>query len=244
MTNKEATFPELYVIGAGPGDPELITVKAYKVLQAADVILYDNLANKELLSLAKPECDQIYVGKQPYGEYTSQEKILELIKHFAFTKGTVVRLKGGDPFIFGRGFEEILFARENGIKTHFIPGISSMQAVGLEDIPLTHRAVSEGIWVVTGTKKDGTLSGDLRLAMQSNSTVVIYMGMKQLDAIAATYLEAGRGEMAAAIIQHASLPKQKMVKGKVKNLAQLALSKQLTHPAIIIIGPVVDLYNI
>ena len=243
MIKKEATFPELYVIGAGPGDPELITVKAYKVLQTADVILYDNLANKELLSLAKPECDQIYVGKQPYGSYTSQEEILEMIKHFAFTKGTVVRLKGGDPFIFGRGFEEILFARENGIKTHFIPGISSMQAVGLEDIPLTHRAVSEGIWVVTGTKKDGTLSGDLRLAMQSNSTVVIYMGMKQLDAIAATYLEAGRGEMAAAIIQHASLPKQKMVKGRVKDLAQLALSKQLTHPAIIIIGPVVDLYN-
>jgi uroporphyrin-III C-methyltransferase len=243
MTKKEATFPELYVIGAGPGDPELITVKAYKVLQTADVILYDNLANKELLSLAKPECDQIYVGKQPYGEYTSQEKILELIKHFAFTKGTVVRLKGGDPFIFGRGFEEILFARENGIKTHFIPGISSMQAVGLEDIPLTHRSVSEGIWVVTGTKKDGTLSGDLRLAMQSNSTVVIYMGMKQLDSIAATYIEAGNGDMPAAIIQHASLPKQKMVKGKVKDLAQLAQSKQLTHPAIIIIGPVVDLYN-
>lgn len=243
MIKKEATFPELYVIGAGPGDPELITVKAYKVLQTADVILYDNLANKELLSLAKPECDQIYVGKQPYGSYTSQEEILELIKHFAFTKGTVVRLKGGDPFIFGRGFEEILFARENGIKTHFIPGISSMQAVGLEDIPLTHRSVSEGIWVVTGTKKDGTLSGDLRLAMQSNSTVVIYMGMKQLDAIAATYIDAGRGDMAAAIIQHASLPKQKMVKGRVKDIAQLAQSKQLTHPAIIIIGPVVDLYN-
>ena len=243
MVDKEAIFPELYVIGAGPGDPELITVKAYKVLQTADVILYDNLANKELLSLAKPECDQIYVGKQPYGEYTSQEKILELIKHFAFTKGTVVRLKGGDPFIFGRGFEEILFARENGIKTHFIPGISSMQAVGLEDIPLTHRSVSEGIWVVTGTKKDGTLSGDLRLAMQSNSTVVIYMGMKQLDSIAATYIEAGNGDMPAAIIQHVSLPKQKMVKGKVKNLTQLAQSKQLTHPAIIIIGPVVDLYN-
>jgi uroporphyrin-III C-methyltransferase len=243
MTKKEATFPELYVIGAGPGDPELITVKAYKVLQAANVILYDNLANKELLSLAKPECDQIYVGKQPYGSYTSQEEILEMIKHFAFTKGTVVRLKGGDPFIFGRGFEEILFARENGIKTHFIPGISSMQAVGLEDIPLTHRSVSEGIWVVTGTKKDGTLSGDLRLAMQSNSTVVIYMGMKQLDQIANTYIEANRGEMAAAIIQHASLPKQKMVKGVVKNLAAMAESKQLTHPAIIIIGPVVDLYN-
>ncbi|MEO8884547.1 MAG: uroporphyrinogen-III C-methyltransferase [Mucilaginibacter sp.] len=243
MIEKESIFPELYVVGAGPGDPELITMKAYKVLQAADVILYDNLANKELLNLAKPECDKIYVGKQPYGAYTSQEEILEMIKHFAFTKGKVVRLKGGDPFIFGRGFEEILFARENGITTHFIPGISSMQAVGLEDIPLTHRAVSEGIWVVTGTKKDGTLSGDLRLAMQSNSTVVIYMGMKQLGQIADTYIDAGNGNMPAAIIQHASLPKQKMVKGLVKDIAQMAESKQLTHPAIIIIGPVVDLYK-
>jgi len=243
MIKKDSIFPELYVIGAGPGDPELITVKAYKILQQADVILYDNLANKDLLSLAKPECDQIYVGKQPYGSYTRQEEILEMIKHFAFAKGKVVRLKGGDPFIFGRGFEEILFAREHGIKTHFIPGISSMQAVGLEDIPLTHRAVSEGIWVVTGTKKDGTLSGDLRLAMQSNSTVVIYMGMKQLDSISATYVDADNGDMPAAIIQHASLPKQKMVKGLVKDLSKLAESKQLTHPAIIIIGPVVDLYN-
>jgi len=242
MVKKEEIFPELFVVGAGPGDPELITVKAYKVLQTADVILYDNLANKELLSLARPECDVIYVGKQPYGAYTPQEEILEMIKHFAFSKGRVVRLKGGDPFIFGRGFEEILFARQHGIKTHFIPGISSMQAVGLEDIPLTHRSVSEGIWVVTGTKKDGTLSGDLRLAMQSNSTVVIYMGMKQLASIAATYIEAGNGDMPAAIIQHASLPKQKMVKGLVKDIAAMAESKQLTHPAIIIIGPVVDLY--
>ena len=152
MKEKEI-FPELFVLGAGPGDPELITVKGYRILQEADVILYDNLANKDLLNLSKPECEKIYVGKQPYGKYTPQEDILEMIKHFAFTKGKVVRLKGGDPFIFGRGFEEVLYARANGIKTHFIPGITSMQASGLEDIPLTHRAISEGIWIITGTKK-------------------------------------------------------------------------------------------
>ncbi len=236
-----AIIPELFVIGAGPGDPELITVKAQKVLQGANVVLYDNLANKQLLDLTPPDCDHIYVGKQPYGNYTPQEDIHDMIKHFAFTRGRVVRLKGGDPFIFGRGFEEILFARRHGIKTHFIPGITSMQAAGFEDIPLTHRAISEGIWVITGTKKDGTLSGDLRLAMQSNATVVIYMGMKQLAAIAATYAEAGNGDMPAAIIQHASLPHQKSVKGLVKNLPAMAESKQLTFPSIIIIGPVVDL---
>jgi uroporphyrin-III C-methyltransferase len=233
--------PELFIVGAGPGDVELITVKGYKVLQQADVVLYDNLANKELLSITRDDCEKIYVGKQPYGEFTPQEEIHELIRHYAFTKGKVVRLKGGDPFIFGRGFEEILFAREHGIITHFIPGISSMQASGFEDIPLTHRNISESIWVVTGTKKGNTLSADLHLAIQSNATVVIYMGMKKLDAIAATYVEAGKGFTPAAIIQHASLPGQKSVKGQVQDLPAMAASGQLTYPAIIIIGAVVGL---
>lgn len=238
---EENKIPELFVVGAGPGDIELMTIKGYKILQQADVILYDNLANKELLSIAREDCEKIYVGKQPYGEYTPQETIHELIRYHAFAKGKVVRLKGGDPFIFGRGFEEILFAREHGIKTHFIPGITSMQASGFEDIPLTHRNISESIWVVTGTKKDGTLSADLRLAMQSNATVVIYMGMKQLNAIADTYIEAGKGSIPAAIIQHASLPIQKSVKGLAQDLPAMAAAQQLTYPAIIIIGAVVSL---
>jgi uroporphyrin-III C-methyltransferase len=233
--------PELFVVGAGPGDVELMTIKGYKILQQANVILYDNLANKELLSIAREDCEKIYVGKQPYGAYTPQETIHELIKHYAFSKGKVVRLKGGDPFIFGRGFEEIIYARKQGIKTYFVPGISSMQASGFDDIPLTHRNVSESIWVVTGTKKDGTLSADLRLAMQSNATVVIYMGMKQLESIANTYKEAGKGSTPAAIIQHASLPIQKSVKGIVQDLPAMAASGQLTYPAIIIIGAVVNL---
>lgn len=233
--------PVLYLLGAGPGSADLITVRGYRLLQEAKVVLYDNLANKELLNLTPADCEHIYVGKQPYGAYTSQEEIHNLIKHFAFAKGSVIRLKGGDPFIFGRGFEEILFAREQGIDTQYIPGITSMQASGLEDIPLTHRAISEGIWAVTGTKKDGSLSADLKLAMQSNATVVIYMGMKQLASIAATYLDAGHGDIPAAIIQHASLPQQKSVKGAVKDLVAMADSKQLKHPAIIIIGGVTNL---
>jgi uroporphyrin-III C-methyltransferase len=240
---KSKIFPELFVLGAGPGDPELITMKGYRVLKEADVILYDNLANKELLALAKADCELIYVGKQPYGSYTPQEAIHEMIKHYAFTKGKVVRLKGGDPFIFGRGFEEIIYAREQGIKTHFIPGITSMQASGLEDIPLTHRAISEGIWMITGTKKDGTLSSDLKLAMQSNATVVIYMGMKQLDVIAATYTEQGKGKTPAAIIQHASLRQQKIATGSVEDLPEMAAKGNLTYPALIIIGEVVNFHS-
>ena len=236
-----AIFPQLYVVGAGPGDPELITLKAYKILQTAAVVLYDNLANKEILEHVPGHCEKIYVGKQPYGDYTPQETIHSLIKEKAFSKGRVVRLKGGDPYIFGRGFEEILFARDNGIEAHYIPGITSMQAVGLEDIPLTHRNVCESIWVVTGTKKDGTLSDDLRLAIKSKATVVIYMGMKKLKEIATVFVEENAGDTPAAIIQHASLPKQKMGRGKVKHLEKIAGDKKLTHPSIIVIGSVVNL---
>jgi uroporphyrin-III C-methyltransferase len=239
----QTIIPQLYVMGAGPGDPELITVKGYKILQQANVVLYDNLASKELLAYTRDDCEEIYVGKRPYGDYTSQERILELIKEKAFEKGMVVRLKGGDPFIFGRGYEEILFAREHGIETFFIPGITSMQASGFLDIPLTHRSVSESVWMVTGTKKDGRLSADLRLAMQSNATVVVYMGMKKLPEIAQTYIDAGNGDMPAAIIQHASLPHQRSVKGLIKDLPRLAEEQQLTHPAIIIIGGVVGKLN-
>jgi uroporphyrin-III C-methyltransferase len=240
IMNTTTIIPQLYVIGAGPGDPELITIKGYKILQQANVILYDNLANKELLALAGDDCEKLYVGKQPYGDYTSQERILELIKEKAFEKGLVVRLKGGDPFIFGRGYEEMLFAREHGIESFYIPGITSMQASGFENIPLTHRSVSESVWMVTGTKKDGRLSADLKLAMQSNATVVIYMGMKKLDEIVQTYIEAGNADMPAAIIQHASLPQQKSVRGVVKDLPALVIQHHLTHPAIIIIGRVTD----
>jgi uroporphyrin-III C-methyltransferase len=234
-------IPELVVLGAGPGDPELITVKGYRILQQAAVVLYDNLANKELLNLTKSDCEKIYVGKQPYGTFTPQESIHEMIKHFAFSKGMVVRLKGGDPFIFGRGFEEIIYARSQGIKTSFIPGITSMQAAGFEDIPLTHRSISEGVWMVTGTKKDGSLSADLCLAMQSNATVVIYMGMKQLPVIAETYIQQGKGDTPAAVIQHATLPQQKSVKGPIKDMPALIKEHRLTHPSIIIIGQVTDL---
>ncbi|MFC6998112.1 uroporphyrinogen-III C-methyltransferase [Rufibacter roseus] len=234
-------LPTLYVMGAGPGDPELITVKAYKVLQQADVVLFDNLANQELLSLTSQYCEKIYVGKQPYRDYTPQETIHALIKEKAYSKGTVVRLKGGDPYIFGRGFEEVLFARDNGIETHYIPGITSMQTMGLHDIPLTHRSVSEGIWAITGTKKDGSLTKDLRLAMQSNATVVIYMGMKKAAEIAETYISAGNGHIPVAVVQQASLPHQKSATGVVKDLPQLIEQNQLTHPSLIVIGWVVAL---
>lgn len=239
MSKNEGGFG-LFVMGGGPGDPELITLKGYRVLKRADVILYDNLINKELLEIAPKDCKMVYVGKQPYGNYTPQEVIHELIKEYTQTHRVVVRLKGGDPFIFGRGFEEVLFAEKNGIQAHYIPGISSMQASGLSGIPLTHRGISESMWIITGTKKDGSLSKDLCCAIKSSATVVIYMGMKKLAEIAAVYKDAGLGGMPAAIIQHASLPQQKKVVCRAEDLPGAAAQAGLTYPAIVIIGKVVE----
>ncbi|MBK0384356.1 uroporphyrinogen-III C-methyltransferase [Pedobacter sp. SD-b] len=232
---------ELIIVGAGPGDPELITIKAIKVLEKADVILYDNLANKDLLKYAKRNCDLVYVGKTPYQEYTTQEKIHELIANYLQLKLIVVRLKGGDPFIFGRGMEEMMFARDLGYKASYIPGITSMLAIGLCDIPLTHRGISEGLWMITGTKKDGSLSRDVCLAMQSKTTLVIYMGMKNLPFIIQEAIKCGKPDTPAALIQHASLPHMKMVKGKLCDLQKLAEKHGITHPALIVIGEVAGL---
>lgn len=230
---------ELILVGAGPGDPELLTVKAWRALEKADAILYDHLVNPALLDLAPPNCRRIYVGKKPYECCLRQEEIHELVAREAAIGGTIIRLKGGDPFIFGRGFEEVVAARELGLKVIYIPGISSMQTAGLAGIPLTHRGLSEGIWILTGTKKDGALAADLRLAMKSRSTVVIYMGMKKLAEIAAAYRENGLGETPAAIIQHGSLPHQRMALGVAAGLPAMAEEYRLTHPAIIVIGDVV-----
>lgn len=133
----------------------------------------------------------------------------------------------------------MLFARSYGIAAHYVPGISSMQAVGFEDIPLTHRVVSEGFWVLIGTKKDGTLSADLRLAMRSNSTVAIYMGLQKVAEIAATYVAEGWGHTPAAVVQHASLPQRKVAIGRVRDLPTLVAAQGITYPAIIFISDVV-----
>jgi uroporphyrin-III C-methyltransferase len=256
--NNPISNVELILIGAGPGDPGLLTVKAWHAIQKADTILYDQLVGKAVLELAPANCKLLYVGKKPYEYSVSQEEIHDLIAREAAllsrkaealpspgrSRGrTIIRLKGGDPFIFGRGFEEVLAARELGLKVTYIPGISSMQTAGLASIPLTHRAVSEGIWILTGTKKDGALAADLRLAMKSRSTVVIYMGMKKLAEIAAAYRENGLGETPAAIIRHGSLPHQQMALGVAAALPAMAEQYRLTHPAIILIGDVVSLHD-
>jgi uroporphyrin-III C-methyltransferase len=231
--------PRLTVVGAGPGDPELITLKAIKAIASAQAVLYDALVDKSLLEHCSENCEQIYVGKKP-GESHSQAVINELIVEKAYALGHVVRLKGGDPFVFGRGQEEIEFAKSYGLMTGYIPGISSSYAAaGAADIPLTVRGVNESFWVMTGTKSDGSLSEDLKLGLQSTATLVILMGMNKLGEIAALCQSYGKGEISAAIIQNGTMANQRIGISTAAELENLAKKEDLRNPAIIVIGEVV-----
>jgi len=229
----------LTVVGAGPGDPDLITLKAIKVLAAADVVLYDALVNPILLTHA-PTAEKIFVGKRMGCYAYQQEQINELIVSRALSHGHVVRLKGGDPFIFGRGSEELDFVKEYNIETAVVPGISSALAVpAYLGIPLTKRGCSESFWVITGTTKRHTLSADVALAVQSNATIAILMGMSKLSEIVAAFAKAGKEKTPIAIIQNGTREDQKSGIGTIETIEAIVKEKQLSSPAIIVIGSVV-----
>ena len=236
-------FPRLSLVGAGPGDPELITLKAVRTLQQADVILYDALANEELLSYVKPGAITRFVGKRYGCHALSQVEINHLIIEMALVHGHVVRLKGGDPFVFGRAQEEITAAREAGIPVEVVPGISSAVAVPAgQMIPLTCRGINESFWVTTGTTQSGEISADIRLAAQSSATVIILMAMSKLEAIMEIFASYGKGETPVAIIQEGTTPREKMVIGTVRDIAFRAQHAGLGNPAVIIVGEVVKLH--
>ena len=233
--------PKLTVVGAGPGDEELITLKAIKAIESADVILYDALINESLLKYASENVELIFVGKRKGCYAFQQEQINELIVNKAKEKGHVVRLKGGDPFIFGRGAEEIDYVRPFGLETYVVPGISSALAVpAYQGIPLTKRGSSESFWVVTATTKDHVLSKDVALAAKSTATVVILMGMHKLAEIVKTFYAENKRNTPVAIIQNGTRENEKVGIGTIRNIQQVVNEQQLTSPAIIIIGDVVQ----
>lgn len=233
--------PHLTMVGAGPGDPELLTLKAVKALQNADVVLYDALANEEILDYANKAL-KIPVGKRKGIHSHTQDQINEMIVNYAFEFGHVVRLKGGDPFVFGRGKEEQEYAEKFGIDTTVIPGISSSVAVPASiGIPVTSRGVSESFWVITGTTSARKLSKDVALAAQSTATVVILMGLGKIAEITSIYQNLGKGEMPVAIIQNGTKSEQKEVVGTIETIEQLIEAEQIAAPAVIVIGEVVHL---
>ena len=234
-------IPKLTVVGAGPGDVDLITVKAIKVLKNADVVLYDALVNEELLEYINPEAEQIFVGKRRGCYKYQQEQINELIVARANSNGHVVRLKGGDPFIFGRGAEEMEYAANFGVEVAMVPGISSSMAVAAnQNIPVTKRGSSESFWVITGTTKEHKISEDIQLAAKSNATVVVLMGMSKLPQIVKLFQAEGKNKLPVAIIQNGTRADEKVGIGTVDTIENIVAENGLKNPAIILLGEVVN----
>lgn len=231
----------LTLVGAGPGDEELITLKAIRKLQEADVVLYDALANEALLEFAAKAKVKEYVGKRYGCHALTQNEINAKIVDLGRQYQNIVRLKGGDPFVFGRAHEEITAAREAGMGVEVVPGISSAISVPeLAGIQLTLRGVAESFWVTTGTTRSGEISKDINLAAASTATVVILMAMSKLEGIMDIFSSAGRPQTPVAIIQNGSTPEQKIVIGTVRDIVFRAQHEGIGNPAIIVVGEVVS----
>lgn len=232
--------PKVTLVGAGPGDPELLTLKAVKALAEANVVLYDALANEEILAHAPKDSIKLFVGKRKGNHSYTQDQINQLIVDNALTYGNVVRLKGGDPFIFGRGSEEIEFIESFGIKTEVVPGISSVVAVPASlGISITKRGISESFWAITGTTSDRKLSEDVALASKSSATVVILMGMHKLNEIVQLFQNENKGDLPVAIIQNGTTAEEKFGVGTVNSIIEVVKQQKLNSPAVIVLGEVV-----
>lgn len=236
--------PRITLVGAGPGDAELISLKGVRVLKSADVVLYDALVNNELLDFAPEHAMKIFVGKRSGDHSYSQDAVNKLMIDYALNYGHVVRLKGGDPFVFGRGFEELEMAASYSIPAEVVPGISSSISVpALQGIPVTHRGASESFWVITGTTSSGEISKDLYTAAKSNATIVVLMGLKKLKEIADIFVGEGKSRLPAAVIQSGSMENEKLVVATAGTIFETAQDHKISSPAIIIFGAVVGLHS-
>ena len=235
---------KIYLVGAGPGDADLLTVKALRLIQKADTVVYDRLVSPEILSLIPDSVCRVYVGKATHRHTLSQEEINALLVDLAKKQQTVVRLKGGDPFVFGRGSEEALALARQGISFEVVPGITAGQAcAAYAGIPLTHRGLAQGVQFITGHRKDNEqLTIDKATLKDPGQTLVVYMGLANLDRIVCDLLDAGRlPDTPAAVIEKGTTPRQRSL---VTTLAQLPATVQeaaVESPALVVIGSVVSL---
>ena len=238
IENRES---RITLVGAGPGDPDLLTRKGLKALQTADVVLYDALSSDELLEETPAHCQRIFVGKRAGCHYKKQEQINELLVASALEYGHAVRLKGGDPFVFGRGQEEIAYARERGIPTTVVPGISSCISLPeLQGVAPTSRGYADSFWVLTAHTRDGGLSKDLLLAPKSDATVIVLMGLGRLDQICALWDAEGKGDLPAMVIQNGSRPNERCWVDTVNKIANRVAAERDKGPGIIVLGKTVS----
>ncbi|XP_028769714.1 uncharacterized protein LOC114727127 [Neltuma alba] len=235
----------VFLVGTGPGDPELLTLKAVRIIKNADLLLYDRLVSNDVLDLVGPDAKLLYVGKTAGYHSRTQEEIHELLLSFAEAGATVVRLKGGDPLVFGRGGEEMDFLQQQGIHVKVIPGITAASGIAAElGIPLTHRGISMSVRFLTGhSRKGGTDPLFVaETAADPDSTLVVYMGLSTLPSLAKKLMDHGLSpQTPAAAIERGTTPQQRTVFSELKDLAEKISSAQLVSPTLIIIGKVVAL---
>jgi uroporphyrin-III C-methyltransferase/precorrin-2 dehydrogenase/sirohydrochlorin ferrochelatase len=236
---------EVYLVGAGPGDPDLLTFRALRLLQQADVIVYDRLVSEEILELARRDADLVYVGKERDKHTLPQEDINEMLARIAKKGKRVLRLKGGDPFIFGRGGEEIETLMQAGIPFQIVPGITAAAgAASYGGIPLTHRDYAQSVLFVTGHLKDGSMNLNWEALVQPNQTVVVYMGLLGAKLLCEKLIEHGmRPDMPIALVQQATTPQQKVFIGTLQTMPGIIEQNIISPPTLIIVGEVVQLHN-
>lgn len=231
----------VHLVGAGPGDPELLTLRAHRLLQKADVVVYDRLVAPEILACARPDARVIYAGKAKGRHSHSQDEINALLVNHAAQGRTVVRLKGGDPFVFGRGGEELTYLRARGVTVSVVPGITAATGcAAAAGIPLTHRDLATAATFVTGHGQDGEPDLDWAALVASRQTLVIYMGVSTAGRISAQLVAHGMAPaMPVAIVENGTRPQQKVVTGTVAGLGALVADHGIVGPALIIVGEVV-----
>ncbi len=234
---------EVYLVGAGPGDPDLVTFRAFRLMQKADVVLYDRLTDDRIMSLVRREARRVYVGKRPDHHELPQEEISALMVRLAREGQRVLRLKGGDPFLFGRGGEEIETLAEHGVPFQVCPGVTAaIGASSYAGIPLTHRDHAQACVFVTGHGKDGRIDLDFGALIQPRQTVAIYMGLRNLEPLMREFLAHGASpDLPAAIVDNATRPNQRVVSATLGTLAAEAAAADLRGPSIVILGTVVNL---